>query len=618
MSDLIRTVLGQGRPGRDATSTDAELLRAYTRTGDHAAFVQLVERHGPMVYAVCRRILNDPNDADDAFQAVFLVFIRRAESLRGGKLAGWFYGVALRTAKEARKVSARRQRLDEKYRTTRPPETAEPVDPVESDDLRAVLDRELARLTESARAAIILCDMEGRTRKEAAAELGCPEGTLATRLARARELLASRLARLGIALGVTALVAYFASEAKAAVPVKLKQTVFEFPSAATAAPAVLALAGRAVVTTGWLRLGVMGTSVVALVAAVVTGVLWVTQPGGPGPAGGGPPTGGPPEALGPRGHAKLRPDPPIPGLVVADAEKTRVIRDGDKAVVEQGAGVPKDGVVSPDGTRFVTIGVAEGKIHGQIFVGEIGMKPRAGVWIQPPMFPGNPDPPKSLDPSWHPDGKRVVFLLDPTSGCMPPGLQGLVMTLDPSTKKFGITSIASPGLLSLPKYHPDGRRISVLHQVGRENDQRVFDLVLHEGKKSEVVLANVPVLDYVFSPDGTRVAVSLVGRGVVFVELATRKEVWLRLPVKGISPELDLAELTWRPDGKMIAFRPHSVRENTGPDQEPRNLAPPEVRSVDLVGFIQVTETPALETFIQLDPRFRITHWQAVDQPVKW
>src|SRR5262249_61332381 len=80
MNDLIRSVFGPGLPGHDPSSSDAELLAAYTRDGNPAAFGQLVERHGPMVYAVCRRILPDPNDADDAFQAVFLVFIRRAGS----------------------------------------------------------------------------------------------------------------------------------------------------------------------------------------------------------------------------------------------------------------------------------------------------------------------------------------------------------------------------------------------------------------------------------------------------------------------------------------------------------------------------------------------------------
>jgi len=240
MKNMIRQAFGAGSP-RDPTTPDAELLAAYNRDNDQGAFAALVDRHGPLVYSVCRRVLSDPHDADDAFQAVFLVFLRRAGSLRGGQLAGWFYGVALRTAKAARKTTARRQRLDAKYRETDPRVADEPADPAEAADLRAVLDRELGRLSASARAAILLCDVEGRTRKEAAAELGCPEGTIATRLTRAREMLARRLARLGITLAVPVLIAFLATESRAAVPVRVKAAVLLLPSGGEAAPAAVML-----------------------------------------------------------------------------------------------------------------------------------------------------------------------------------------------------------------------------------------------------------------------------------------------------------------------------------------------------------------------------------------
>jgi RNA polymerase sigma factor (sigma-70 family) len=617
MNDLIRTVLGPGRPGQDPLSSDAELLAAYTRDGDHVAFARLVERHGPMVYAVCRRLLSDPNDADDAFQAVFLVFIRRAGSLRGGRLAGWFYGVALRTAKEARKVTARRQRLDEKYRSTRPSPETEPADPIEAEDLRAVLDRELSRLTESARAAIILCDMEGRTRKEAAAELGCPEGTLATRLARARELLASRLARLGIALGVSGLLVFLASESRAAVPLKLKQEILAFPSAVSVGPAVLALASRAVVKTGWLRTTLLGTGVVGVVAVTVTGLTWGARPGGDGPGGDRPGVAGPAPAPWPRVPA--RQGPPEFSLVAGNGQKSTIMRDSDGTLTEKPGSLPPGAVVSRDGKRFVRID-AEGKFERQIFVGEVGKEPRGGEWRRPPPSPVDGDLPRSLEPSWSPDSTRIIFLLDPTCSCMMAPYKGLVMILDLDSNRYH-PSVASETLLAKPKFHPDGRRIAVLHEVAREGNRPIYDLILHTlsaGRTKEALLTKTPVLDYAFSPDGDRIAVSVVGRGLVILELGSHKQALLPLPVQGIDSQLDLGELLWRPDGKVIAFRPVFVRGMpfTGAGLT-WNPSPREVKNQDRVGFIRVSDPPSVESFITLDTGFRLSHWQT-EPPVRW
>lgn len=620
MNDLIRTVLSTGRAGRDASSSDAELLTAYTRDGDHAAFSRLVERHGPMVYAVCRRLLPDPNDADDAFQAVFLVFLRRAGSLRGGRLAGWFYGVALRTAKEARKVSARRQRLDEKYRTTNPTPDAEPNDPVETDDLRAVLDRELARLAEPARAAIILCDMEGRTRKEAAAELGCPEGTLATRLARARELLASRLARLGITLGAVGLVAFLAQESRAAIPTTLKHDVLRFPLEVSVAPEVLALAGKVAVRTGWVRAGLLGTAIVTVAAVTATGVAWVAQPGGgdvsiaaPAPA----PTPAPMAGAWQKGHEHDEMPKPPPGhnLVAFDGQTMAFIREADGAVQARPGKLLSDAVVSPDGKRFVATGFAEGNIPGQLFVGEVGMR-TAGKWLEPPKSPVDGEFPRSIQPSWSADGKRVVFLLDPTCSCMVAPMKGLVMMVDPATKQFRTTAIWSESLFARPKFHPDGRRIAVLHEVAKAGARVEYDLVLHAGNDRDVLLRNERVLDYAFSPDGGRVAVSVAGKGLLLLDLESRKEAWLKIPVGGLDPQHDLGELLWRPDGRAIAFRPVFVRGTTFAGQGlSMTVSPRPLDNEDRVGIVQAGEQPAVSAFFKLDTRYRLSHWLPDTQP---
>jgi RNA polymerase sigma-70 factor (ECF subfamily) len=174
-------------------SSDLDLLDAYLAHGDEAAFETLVHRHGPMVFGVCCRILRDENDSADAFQATFLVLIRKASSLKSRELLGnWLYGVALRTAMRARAETRKRQlRLRQVDQLPEP--LFLPQEPCQ--DLLEILDREIVKLPEKYRIPVILCELEGRTRQEVAKELRVPLGTLASRLASARKMLACRLAR---------------------------------------------------------------------------------------------------------------------------------------------------------------------------------------------------------------------------------------------------------------------------------------------------------------------------------------------------------------------------------------------------------------------------------------
>jgi RNA polymerase sigma factor (sigma-70 family) len=155
----------------------------------------MVHRHGPMVLGVCRRNLTDPGDAEDAFQATFLVLARRAGAVRpGGNLGRWLYGVARKIAARARLASARRPEAAH----GRDPAT-DPAADAQRTDLRESLDAELVRLPEKYRAAIVLCHLEGLSVREAAERLGCPTGTVCVRLARGRNLLKDGLIRRGIA-----------------------------------------------------------------------------------------------------------------------------------------------------------------------------------------------------------------------------------------------------------------------------------------------------------------------------------------------------------------------------------------------------------------------------------
>src|SRR5262245_4082082 len=203
--------------------TDGDLLHRFLREKDTAAFETLVARHGPMVLAVCRRILKNGADADDAFQATFLVLLRTARSIRKpASLASWLHGVARRTALHAKRSAARR-RVKEAAVVPKA-ETAE-----RRDDLGEVLDEELAGLPEAYRAAIIPCDREGKTRKEAARELSCAEGTAASRLSRGRSLLAGRLSRRGVTLATGATLC-------SAVPAALVASTLKLAVGAVSAP----------------------------------------------------------------------------------------------------------------------------------------------------------------------------------------------------------------------------------------------------------------------------------------------------------------------------------------------------------------------------------------------
>src|SRR5262249_14389748 len=158
-------------------------------------------RHAAMVWGVCRRLLHNHHDAEDAFQATFLVLVRKAADVPRQAVANWLYGVARQTAVRLRAPGAKRGR-----RGTQEAEVAEPaLEEVHGAELRGVLDEELGRLPDRYRGVILLCDLEGMTRREAARHLGIPEGSVASRLARARVMLAKQLAQRGVVLSGGAL-----------------------------------------------------------------------------------------------------------------------------------------------------------------------------------------------------------------------------------------------------------------------------------------------------------------------------------------------------------------------------------------------------------------------------
>jgi RNA polymerase sigma factor (sigma-70 family) len=249
----VRTALER----QDAAGTvDADLLTRFVQQRDEAAFEALVRRHGPMVLGVCRRVLQNVHDAEDAFQATFLVLVRKASTLRSPSMIGnWLYGVAYRTALHARDASVKR-RAKEAEMVSR---TGAAEDSWA--DLRLALDQELERLPDKYRAVIVLCDLEGKTRKEAAQQLGWAEGTVASRLVRGRALLAKRLAQHGLAVSGGALATALCQNASACVPSSLLS--------ATIRAASLVAAGQAAAT------GAISVKVAALTEGVMKAMLFI-------------------------------------------------------------------------------------------------------------------------------------------------------------------------------------------------------------------------------------------------------------------------------------------------------------------------------------------------------
>ncbi len=185
----------------DGCPSDGQLLEEFVTSKAQPALEALLRRNGPMVWGVCRRILAH-HDAEDAFQATFLVLVRKAASITPREMVGnWLYGVARQTALKARAMAQKRRAREMQVRDMPEPAVNQKGS---GNDVQALVDQELSRLPDSYRAVVVLCDLEGKSRKEAAWRLGLPEGTVASRLARARSMLAKRLVRHGLVGGMVA------------------------------------------------------------------------------------------------------------------------------------------------------------------------------------------------------------------------------------------------------------------------------------------------------------------------------------------------------------------------------------------------------------------------------
>jgi RNA polymerase sigma factor (sigma-70 family) len=268
--DYLHRVLN---PAGEVGLTDGQLLARFIASRDETAFAALVRRHGPMVWRLCRRVLGHVQDTEDAFQATFLILARKATAVVKRESVGSFlYGVAYRIAREAKAINDKRRSREKQVEVMPHPI----VIPTEEQDWRPWLDHELTLLPEHYRAVIVACDLEGRSRKEAAHQLGLSEGTLSSRLARGRSLLAKRLSRYGLSLSVGALTATLTEDtASAHVSISLLSSTTQ----AAVGQVVLShsidyLVKGALKTMLWAKLKLTVGAVVVMVALGTSGLVY--------------------------------------------------------------------------------------------------------------------------------------------------------------------------------------------------------------------------------------------------------------------------------------------------------------------------------------------------------
>jgi RNA polymerase sigma factor (sigma-70 family) len=558
--------------------TDRHLLDHFAAHRDEGAFEELLRRHGPMVLGVCRRLLGEAHDADDVFQATFLVLVHKAASVRNGTSLGcWLYGVAYRLALKARTTAARRRAHERRVADMR---QANVMSEPSWDELRPLLDEELARLPEQLRAPLVLCYLEGKTNAQAAREIGCPAGSMSKRLARGREALRQRLTRRGVALTATALGLLLAHNAGAAVPAALGRATLDAGLAATAGAGLAGVVSvRVAVLVRWgVRDMVLAKCkpILALVLAlgvIGTGAGVLTAPAEP-----------PPVAADPQPAAE---EEQPPAERQAPQAKTAADGLGDPlpagALVRLGTARLRHGhnvmtvAFAPDGKSFVSTAgdhlarrweVATGRQIGTFGQQTDLDKPYAPTrWMHSAAF--SPDG-KTLATGDHNDGWQVntIHLWDTANGAQTKVLQGhtdgvLCLAWSPDGKT--LASASNDGTVRM--WDPDkGTELRALggHQgavrwvawsaggkqlasAGADGTVRLWDpdkgtetrsITAHEGGAAGVG----------FSPDGKRLVSGGADKAVRLWEVATGKE------VRSTKREKPVRAVAFAPDGKLVAF----------------------------------------------------------------
>ena len=573
MGPQLRLVLGQLRrlACREQTGvlTDAELLRRYLAQRDEAAFESLVWRHGPMVLSVCRRLTRHEQDAEDAFQAVFLAFARAAKGItRRESVGGWLYRVACRVARKARTRAARHvaQPLGEVARPG-----GDPVGEAARGELKQVLDEEINRLPSMLREPLVLCYLQGRTHDQAARELGWPRGTVATRLARARRRLRARLVRRGLALSAAVLaVAREAVAATPRVPLVLDtiRASLDFANGASAARHLVS-GPVATLTEGVLRtMWVTNRTVLAAVLLAVGLALTVAATAGPHFQGDRPDRV--PVAVGRAAGAPAqapRPAPPGPGrlLFYRQGHLALIGPDGKGAKevsTDRNKFHPGDARLSPDGKRLAFAVRVKEKAPPD-------RDPRQKIYVR---GLDEPEPGTDLGEaqsfSWSPDGKHLV-ITDITHGGEPKDDKFATWLVDVKTGER--TAVKLPDNYLVTDWSRDGKEfLTTEYAPSKRKPTARLHLVSRDGSRDRA-LTGADTLAFFgrlsrdggkvlyLAPDPERKGKGMQGQMGLFV-LDVRSGKATRVdgqPLNGT-----VMGYCWSPDGKRIA---HAWRLDQGP-----------------------------------------------------
>jgi RNA polymerase sigma factor (sigma-70 family) len=446
-------------PARAGELSDADLLERFRLRREEAAFALLVQRHGPMVLAVCRRILGDVHLAEDAFQATFLVLVRNASTIRKQQsLAAWLHGTAARIAHKARLRTTRQHCVDQAFQ---PDVHDDPSDPLIARELRAALDEEIARLPAKYRTPLVLCFLAEKTHEQAASELGWPKSSVTARLAKARELLRQRLMRRGFTVPAGLLAALLAeSSAEATVPSLLTLSTVRVAVQALlgetlAATSAVVLAGSLPKCTTALKLTAMFGLLTMLGLAVVGYRLALSGP----------------SSL-PSSPALKAPTLREPQAEGVKTRRPRVDRFGDplpdEALARMDSGrmrhtslyIPCPLAFSPDGKWIVSGG------NGSLRIWDAAT---GKLWRQF-VFDNSTD--LCRDFVLRPDAITVV------SGLVGAGIPGdgilTIHVFDPSSGKVRRkVQVPERATAANPVFSPDGKRLAYVHE---QNAVRIYDV----------------------------------------------------------------------------------------------------------------------------------------------
>jgi RNA polymerase sigma factor (sigma-70 family) len=588
LQQLRTALLRQGA----GSLSDGQLLEYFLAQRDEAAFEALVRRHGPMVLGVCRRIIGNVHDAEDAFQATFLVFVRKAASLRQRELLGnWLYGVAYRTAMKSRALNRRaarradavgRQVVDKLERVM----SQDQLDPVDLwQELQPLLDQELNRLPDKYRVPVVLCELEGQARKAVAQQLGIPEGTLSSRLATARKMLAQRLTRRGVTLSAGSLAMLLSqSAASASVPPSLLTATVKAASLLAAGPVAAGLisAKVAALTQGVMKAMLLSKHKIAVAAVLgagvittgVSGLIYRTQaqavlPKAPAqespqqplvvPA----PREKPAEVTRPQSAAQ----PAGPGTLLLARQGELIAltpegKEGNELPAPKGIRFGLQGRLSPDGTRAAYVVAADGPLRPPPRVGEAD-EPWPFKVVICKLAAAAPTvlvdlPAHGLTLTWAPDGKRLLVTLETGAPPQQPSFETVL--LDPETgetKPFRL-----PAGVRVLDWSPDGKTLLVVHRQDKkcrlgltaEGEQGVRNLTELKGRAGDNVGR--------FSPDGRRVLYTDADPADQHANKwgVSSKPYLLDVAAKKPEPLSDFPQngqavgVAWSPDGKRVAY----------------------------------------------------------------